>query len=164
MHISTVADVIELICRMNLDETTRSFFNSPEPGWDKLRHFRGLLPLASYPRSPMPCYHCGEPASPAVTSSSNENGNAGRPYFKCPQTGKFLVFADARGNDPGNPRCRCDLSSKRIVAGRKESRGKLFYVCRNGTCNYNRYCTDARGEDVTIDWEILDHLVHISII
>ncbi|KAI1472749.1 uncharacterized protein F4812DRAFT_23924 [Daldinia caldariorum] len=164
MHISTVADVIELICCVALNESTRAFFNSPEPRWDQLQHFRGLLPLASYPSSPMRCYHCGLTASPAVTSSSNENGNAGRPYYKCPRTGKFLVFADARGNDPRNPPCECGLSSKRMVAGRKKSRGKLFYVCRNGTCDYNRCCTDARGGKVTIDWEILDHLVHIQII
>ncbi|KAI1649288.1 uncharacterized protein F4817DRAFT_32754 [Daldinia loculata] len=167
MHLNTLEDVIRFLCGRDTDDTTLDARKGRAPDWSDLQWvLRKARPSASYPTSPIPCRHCGLTASTATTSSSNINGNAGRPYFRCPTMGKFLVFADARGNDPTNPVCRCGLSSKRMMSGfyNAKTPGKLFYVCRSGMCEYYRECRDARGEHVVVDWELVDHLAWLEII
>ncbi|KAI1661985.1 hypothetical protein F4813DRAFT_396667 [Daldinia decipiens] len=166
MHLNTLEDVVEFLCGRDTGDSALDARESQAPNWSDLQYvLRTIRPSASYPRSPIPCRHCGLTSSKAITSSSNTNGNAGRPYFKCPTMGKFLVFADARGNDLTNPVCRCGLSSKRIMSGLyTKNPGKLFYVCRSGMCEYNRECRDAQGEHVIVGWEIVDYLAWLEII
>lgn len=38
-----------------------------------------------------------------ITRSSNQNGNAGGPYYNCSCCVKFLTFDDDGGNGPNNP-------------------------------------------------------------
>ncbi|KAH9883296.1 hypothetical protein F4778DRAFT_802559 [Xylariomycetidae sp. FL2044] len=111
------------------------------------------------------CYLCDSPSSRRVTRSSNRNGNAGRPYFKCVPCDKFLVFADARGNDHENPVCLCRVASKRQVAGRDRQVPRcLHYVCRLGRCGFFARARDVEGKAVTVDEEMIETLARLSII
>ncbi|KAK4174866.1 hypothetical protein QBC36DRAFT_33103, partial [Triangularia setosa] len=80
---------------------------------------------------------CERPSKRFITRYSNRKGNAGRPYYKWQPCGKFLCFADHRGNDPNSPPCYCGVSSNRQLAGRETSvpRG-VHYVCRLGVCTF----------------------------
>ncbi|KAH7207875.1 uncharacterized protein BKA55DRAFT_586364 [Fusarium redolens] len=101
------------------------------------------LPLAPAPRHPPVCFLCNSPSQRLTTRYSNPNGNAGRPFHKCTNCQKFLVFADERGNFLDNPQCHCGESSKAQIAGRNSRNpGGLHYVCRLGTCDYYAIETD----------------------
>ncbi|KAI0851106.1 hypothetical protein F5Y00DRAFT_259646 [Daldinia vernicosa] len=167
MRLKTPEDVMRFLCKEDPYGIILDACKDESIDWSDLQWVQqNCRPSASYPKSPMPCRHCGVTASTATTSYSNTNGNAGRPYFKCPTMGKFLVFADARGNDPTNPLCRCGVSSKRTMSGFYNARtpGKLFYVCRIGMCEFNKECRDARGGQVVVDPEIVDYLILLEII
>ncbi|KAF2189958.1 hypothetical protein K469DRAFT_561858 [Zopfia rhizophila CBS 207.26] len=121
--------------------------------------------LAPPPQVPPNCFQCGGPSLRSTTRRSNRKGNAGRPYDKCMRCGKFLGFADERGNDPNNPPCGCGVSSKRQVAGpeKRVPRG-LHYVCRLGACDFYAPCKDAEDRQVTVDGEFVDLLAMLRII
>lgn len=80
----------------------------------------GCINLAAPPDEPPICFRCDGPSKKLITRTSNRNGNAGRPYYKCRFCDEFLAFADDRGNDPANPLCYCGKSSKREVACREK--------------------------------------------
>ncbi len=57
---------------------------------------------------------------------------------------------DKRGNDPTNPNCICDISSKRQVSGEAKGR-RVHYVCRLGTCDYYAVHRSAGGEQLSLN-------------
>ncbi|KAI0388265.1 hypothetical protein F5Y17DRAFT_245594 [Xylariaceae sp. FL0594] len=121
--------------------------------------------LASPPTQPPQCSRCGRVSERRITRSSNRNGNAGRPYYKCLHCNKFIVFDDYRGNDSTNPECHCGCSSKLQVSGRsKPVAGRLHYVCRLGRCDFFSPGKDAKGIDVIIDMDLIEELSRLSII
>lgn len=122
--------------------------------------------LAGLPASPPHCFHCGNPSTRLTTRISNRNGNAGRPYFKCIPCNQFLVFADRRGNDPANPPCRCGLSSKRQIEGKRQrmSGRNIHFVCRLGTCDYYAAARDQTGNQIRVEGDLVDRLAALSII
>ena len=103
------------------------------------------------------CHPCGKKAVLKRTQQSNRKGNAGRPYYKRPGCGKFLVFNDQRGNDPLNPACtNCGVSSKMQIAGpEKEVPRGLHYVCRLGRCSFYDTVKDGRGAQFSLGSEWL---------
>lgn len=116
------------------------------------------------PEEPPACCHCGGQSKKFITRSTNRNGNAGRPYYKCTCCSKFLAFADDRGNDPNNPRCDCGVSSKRQLASREKGR-KIHYVCRLGKCNfYDVQLSAIDGSVATVEGdELASALAMLSI-
>ncbi|MCJ1474880.1 hypothetical protein MMC13_003540 [Lambiella insularis] len=95
------------------------------------------LNLAPAPTTAPICFECGNPGRRFITSQANQKGNAGRPYYKCVADGRFLCFADQRGNDPTNPPCDCGESSKRQISGSNKSVPRqVHYVCRLGGCDF----------------------------
>ncbi|KAI0432795.1 hypothetical protein F5Y09DRAFT_300924 [Xylaria sp. FL1042] len=121
--------------------------------------------LAPHPQQPPQCAECGHITTLHITGSSNRNGNAGRPYYKCLSCGKFCVFNDLRGNDPTNPCCYCGYSSKRQITGRsKRVAGRVHYVCRLGECDYFSSGSDEKGKDIIIDMDLSDALSRLFII
>jgi hypothetical protein len=83
------------------------------------------------------CRHCGEPCTRQITSPSNLNGNANRPYYVCMNDEhyrKFSTFDDSRGIIKGNPQCWCRYTSRR---GKKNgTNGSEFYSCPVGGCGW----------------------------
>jgi hypothetical protein len=104
-----------------------------------------LIAPAPPPEGPPTCFLCNGPSSEYTTRRSNRNGNAGRPYYKCDPCEKFLTFADDRGNDPLNPLCHCQVSSRRQVSCREKG-GKIHYVCRLGRCDFYEAGENLRGQ------------------
>ncbi|KAF2135971.1 uncharacterized protein K452DRAFT_192195, partial [Aplosporella prunicola CBS 121167] len=78
------------------------------------------------------CMRCGRPTTKFITRSSNRNGNAGRPYYKCGPCKKFHNFADNRGINTDNPKCCCGQVSRM----QKSGVGVLHFVCQFGCCNF----------------------------
>ena len=64
---------------------------------------------------------------------------------------------DKRGNDPTNPNCKCDTSSKRQVSGEAKGR-RVHYVCRLGTCNYYAVHRSAGGEQLSLNENLVASL------
>ena len=96
------------------------------------------MTLAPPPTEPSPCCNCGSSSiAKLITKSSNQKGNAGRPYYKCETCTEFLGFVDFKGNGTDNPPCDCGVSSKMQIAGseRRVSRG-LHFVCRLARCDF----------------------------
>ncbi|KAI1274931.1 hypothetical protein F5Y07DRAFT_409660 [Xylaria sp. FL0933] len=121
--------------------------------------------LAPYPEKAPQCQRCGQVTTLHITGSSNRNGNAGRPYYKCSSCIKFCVFKDLRGNDPTNPKYHCGHSSKRQISGRsKQVAGRVHYVCRLGTCDYFSPGRDEEGADIIVNEEISNALSRLYII
>ncbi|KAK8048950.1 hypothetical protein PG994_010680 [Apiospora phragmitis] len=105
-------------------------------------------PLAPAPATPSRCFRCQRPSTRLVTHRSNRQHNAGRPYHKCAPCGKFLGFADERGNDPRNP--ACPAATRGGSGG-----GRLHYVCRMSTCDFYAPFVDAGGAQVRVVGEDL---------
>ncbi|KAI0116358.1 hypothetical protein GGR51DRAFT_315064 [Nemania sp. FL0031] len=119
--------------------------------------------LAPPPTQPPRC--CDQVGTRFITRSSNPNGNAGRPYYKCLYCGKFLVFDDWRGNTATNPECHCGHSSKRQVTGRyKRAAGQWHFVCRLGACNFYSLCKDEKGEDIFMDMDLTEAFSRLFLI
>ncbi|RAL16625.1 uncharacterized protein BO97DRAFT_309144, partial [Aspergillus homomorphus CBS 101889] len=101
-------------------------------------------------RRPPLCRDCDAPTTLYTVSETNENGNAGRPYYRCDQCGSFTCFADMRGVHPENPACDCDgnFSCRLQVAGRNDRSlrpGALFYTCAVGQCRFFQRVEDENG-------------------
>ncbi|KAI5299901.1 hypothetical protein KEM55_001070, partial [Ascosphaera atra] len=105
----------------------------------------GLLPPRA---SPPICWECGSRAKRGITRSTNENGNAGRPFDTCSNKwghddgkSKFLAFADDIGNARCHPCCHCEMPGKLVVKneekGREEYR-RAFLQCRWGECDWGK--------------------------
>lgn len=88
-----------------------------------------------FPRDNAPaCLDCGQACIRRVTSKSNTNGNAGRPYYTCLNSThgrKFTCWDDDRGISSTNPRCECGITSREFAAG-----GEDFYGCPVGGCKW----------------------------
>ncbi|KAF2869242.1 hypothetical protein BDV95DRAFT_570683 [Massariosphaeria phaeospora] len=121
--------------------------------------------LTPPPEVPPKCFLCSGPSAKFITRCSNRKGNAGRHYNKCVPCGKFLGFADDRGNDPNNPPCNCGTSSKRQVAGPETQvpRG-VHYVCRLGACDFYAPARDADLRQITVNSDLVGLLAQLSII
>lgn len=111
-HYKVVSD------RKTSNSNRHAHFSICGPNLNYLQSAMALVSLAPAPETGPDCMRCGRPSSLMWTRTSNRNGNAGRPYYKCIPCNKFLVFNDTRGNDPLNPHCYCNVSSKRQLAGR----------------------------------------------
>ncbi|KAL8380776.1 hypothetical protein RB595_005185 [Gaeumannomyces hyphopodioides] len=113
------------------------------------------------------CVYCREKTQRFITRSSNRNGNAGRPYYKCVPCNKFARFDDERGNDRRNPPCDgCGHPSKRQVAG-GDARvpGGVHYVCSQGTCDFYKPHLNKDGVQLAVvDAELLRALVSLKLV
>lgn len=123
-------------------------------------------PLESLRQPPraLACSNCHKPGHRRITSFSNPNGNAGRPYYYCSPCRKFISFDDERGKRDENPLCECGKPSRSQLNG-KNSRppGGVHFVCSEGQCDFfDRDCWN--GEQVVIAADLIDQLAHLSII
>ena len=112
---------------------------------------------SNYPlTTPYQCRHClSTELKQDTVHASNPNGNFHRPYYACvnpncpnvmyPRTHHRIVgwvtWADNVGMDPGNPLCNPDCPRRNIsrtdYAGvNSVVRGKRFWTCSSGACNY----------------------------
>ncbi|KAK0646963.1 hypothetical protein B0T16DRAFT_171222 [Cercophora newfieldiana] len=111
---------------------------------------------------PTICYKCFSTSiQEHITSRSNRNGNAGRPFLKCQSCTKFLGFTDERGNCPDNPPCDCGEPSKTQLVGlglgKRVPRG-VFFVCRRAECNYYAELVNEEGDQVRAT-EVVEELL-----
>lgn len=112
------------------------------------------------------CSTCGGPCERMVTRSSNRNGNAGRPYFKCVPCNKFIRFDDARGldqGDQGNPLCDCGQSSRRQITSREKGR-RIFYVCTIGACQFFEWHRNEDGSRWSISEDVVAALQRLRVV
>ncbi|EPE28735.1 hypothetical protein GLAREA_09856 [Glarea lozoyensis ATCC 20868] len=89
--------------------------------------------------NPPRCITCSSPLIHYITNASNENGNAGRPHWQCSWCPKFSYFDDSRGIHEDNPRCKCGLISRLMLAGREErvkNKRHLYYSCAQKRCGF----------------------------
>ncbi|KAI1451972.1 hypothetical protein F4805DRAFT_472953 [Annulohypoxylon moriforme] len=94
------------------------------------------------------CLSCRQPGILKITGSSNVNGNAGRPYYRCQTCNKFIVFADEAGNSSSNPECDCDVPSRKSVAGQNSTQpGREFFTCRTRNCDFFEWAEEHLPED-----------------
>lgn len=131
-----------------------------------LRFVKQILATAAYGvySYPSRCWVCDSRSKLLFTRSSNRNGNAGRPYYKCTACAKFLCFADDRGLDLDNPQCHCGAPSRRQVSGptKRVSRG-LHYVCSRGGCSFYPPVYGERGQ-LNVDEELVGFLAQLRIV
>jgi len=121
--------------------------------------------LAAAPDVAPDCHRCRKPSTMWYTRYSNRKGNAGRPYYKCLPCGKFLVFADERGNDPTNALCFCGETSKRQVSGPdKRKPRQIHYVCRVGGCDFYKVHLTAKGEAIRLSKDLVREFTKLRII
>ena len=75
---------------------------------------------------------------PATRRGSTRDFNYRRPWRKCPVCRDFNGFTDARGLNPGNPYCECNLLARLQVKGRKNGYGlnELFFTCQVKRCGF----------------------------
>lgn len=117
--------------------------------------------LGSCPR----CIYClnTEP-SYLITKLSNDNGNAGRPYYRCAPCNKFITFADGRGIHLGNPECACEAPSRLQRAGRNSDQaGLLHFVCGSGMCRFYEVYKDDNGEDGYVEERYMQEYIAMGI-
>ncbi|CAG8316645.1 unnamed protein product [Penicillium salamii] len=122
--------------------------------------------LAPPPDTPPRCTRCDCLGSEKITRTTNRKGNAGRHYYKYLPCDKFLCFIDDRGNDPTNPSCHCEVSSKTYLAGseKRVPRG-LFFACRLGACDFHQPFRNSRGQHITVSsYDLADHLINLRLI
>lgn len=106
------------------------------------------------------CSNCNCFGERQITRRSNRNGNAGRPYFRCPSCSRFLTFDDDRGIHPTNENCHCGAASRRQLNGRDHAiPGGIHYVCARGKCKYfSRHMTNY-GWQLAIEEELVNLLI-----
>ena len=101
------------------------------------------------------CRFCGETTEKGTVSWQNENGNAGRPMYKCTKCDEFACFGDTRGIHKGNPVCFCagKMPSQAQVSGHKEGQWNsriAHYRCASGECDFWECMIDDDGWVVTL--------------
>lgn len=99
------------------------------------------------------CRRCGDPCVRRITRTTNRNGNAGRPFYKCIPCDKFSCFADPVGDSEKNPLCDCGLNSKRDLSSREKGR-KIFFTCKSGQCDFFEFHKREDGTDWQVDEDI----------
>lgn len=121
----------------------------------------------SPPESVAPaCTRCGHLCTRHITRSSNRNGNAGRPYYKCSPCDKFVRFDDDRGLDKGNqgnPHCDCGRSSRRQLTSREKGR-RIFYACASGSCDFFEWYRNEDGSEWSVAENVADALGRLRVI
>ncbi|KAF2687535.1 hypothetical protein K458DRAFT_296588 [Lentithecium fluviatile CBS 122367] len=104
---------------------------------------------AESPLSPPHCRHCNwTPRYRNITNAANQNGNGGRPYYKCvkcesrnldtqPHTRGWITWDDDLSMCDSNPLCYCEAVSRQDRAGvRSDMCGWGFWTCATGGCGY----------------------------
>ena len=104
-----------------------------------LQHLGLHVPLRDL--APPNCRFCQSPSRLVTVQSTNENGNAGRPYYRCHSCQwdeSWVTWADGRGLDLNNVSCDCGRPSRRshVGANKTRNRGSGFWTCATGTCDY----------------------------
>lgn len=102
-----------------------------------------------FPLSHPLCCRCGwEPRYRDTAKPANQNGNGGRPYYKCIRCnyrsqGKqyhsrgWITWDDDRGICDSNPLCDCGVVSRQDRAGVESGMfGWGFWTCATGSCGY----------------------------
>lgn len=122
-------------------------FRAPEREMPVL--FLPCFPLVSPPR----CTSCESTGTRHITCADNPNGNAGRPYWLCPneecprtlwKRKDWICWDDSWGISRSNLRCECQAPSRLGVMGRDIGRqGFCFWSCPLGWCSY--YSEDCSG-------------------
>lgn len=115
--------------------------------------------------APPSCIDCARTGpSHIITRLSNNNGNAGRPYYKCACCGKFITFADRRGVHSGNPVCACDAPSRLQRAGRSSRQpGLLHFVCSRGMCDFWEAYKDDNGQHGYVEERFMQEYIAMGI-
>jgi hypothetical protein len=109
------------------------------------------------------CHSCGEACTRHITRSSNRNGNAGRPYYKCIPCDKFSCFVDSRGEDENNPLCDCGKSSRRQLSSREKGR-RIFYVCKTGSCQFFQFHKRRDGSNWSVEEDVAEALAELRVV
>ena len=109
------------------------------------------------------CRSCGEECTRHVTRSSNRNGNAGRPYYKCIPCNIFSCFDDSRGEDEKNPLCDCGKSSRRQLSSRERGR-QIFYVCKTGSCEFFQFHKRQDGRNWSVEENVAEAFAELHIV
>ncbi|KPM43186.1 hypothetical protein AK830_g3361 [Neonectria ditissima] len=116
------------------------------------------FPLQTAPQ----CLRCARPCTRKITSASNRNGNAGRPYYSCAHAShsfKFACWDDGRGLSPANPECECGYASRQFT-----SLGEDFFGCPVGACGWvSLACCEFLSEPAADDDDRRDPPVEIRI-
>jgi hypothetical protein len=119
-----------------------------------------------HPNPPL-CITCSSPLIHYITNAANENGNAGRPHWQCPWCRGFSYFDDSRGIHADNPRCKCGLLSRLMLAGREERvRNKrcLYYSCAQKRCGFWGLYRDERDEPRVLREDEIEGFVRNGVI
>lgn len=77
-----------------------------------------------------------------TTKDSNANGNARRPFYKCPNCSAFCTFADNRNVNDSNPLCWCGAYSRGELTGVAKGR-RRFYKCSNLQCAFWKWADET---------------------
>jgi hypothetical protein len=109
------------------------------------------------------CRSCRKACTRHITRSSNRNGNAGRPYYKCIPCDKFSCFEDSRGEDETNPLCDCGKSSRRQLSGREKGR-RIFYVCKTGSCDFFQFHKRQDGSIWSVGQDMAEALAELRVV
>lgn len=112
------------------------------------------------------CKICCKPCTRLFTRSSNRNGNAGRPYYKCIPCDKFICFDDARGIDAensSNPPCNCGQISRRQITNREKGR-RIFYVCATAACKFFEWHKNKDGSEWSVEENVVEALQRLRVI
>lgn len=98
---------------------------------------------------PCPSANCSKSTKKLFVEPENPNGNAGRPYYSCPDCNRFVCFGDMRGIHLSNPECWCggfQLSRLQVSGEKRKVPRALYYTCALGQCNFFDYCRHEWGE------------------
>lgn len=97
------------------------------------------------------CKSCGKTSSLLITWPRNQNGNAGRPYYKCKPCDNFITFADDRGTKLDSPLCECGKPSRLQLNGRdRKPAFGLHCVCKYGACDFYRVIVGKDGNQLRV--------------
>lgn len=100
-----------------------------------------------------------------ITRSSNRNGNAGRPYYKCfGRCNKFVCFDDMKGVYACNPPCHCGKPSRMQVAGiDRNPPGGIHYVCIRGNCRFYALRIGEDNSQLTVPEDLIPEFNRLMI-
>ena len=97
-----------------------------------------------FPRpTPSPCRACPPCTAPPnrnITSLSNPNGNARRPYYACSECNGWVCWDDDRDISDKNPLCHCSLFSR---LNRRNDNSGDWLCCSVGECEFQMAAVDA---------------------
>lgn len=97
------------------------------------------------------CKSCAKKSSLLIVGPRNQNGNAGRPYYKCKPCDNFITFADDRGTKLDGPLCDCREPSRLQLNGRDRTPAfGLHCVCKYGACDFYRAIVGKDGKQLCV--------------